>query len=188
MIYRVVGESSEWVWSEESGAMEVSLSPGRLMGAFNAGVADDAWGDLPMPTLSNPRVRFWFTERGWRAYGLRVAAEAGPRRVHPARPGLLQRQAQRGQRRIEPRRHQRQPVVELRRRRGDRRSVGAGPAGPAVPGHARHPHVVLRHPDAAGGDEMGRTQQGNNNAYCQDNEITWFDWARPDADLLAFTR
>ena len=27
-----------------------------------------------------------------------------------------------------------------------------------------------------GGDEMGRTQQGNNNAYCQDNEITWFDW------------
>jgi hypothetical protein len=76
LIYRVVGESSEWVWSEESGAMEVSLSPGRLMGAFNAGVADGAWGDLPMPMLSNPRVRFWFTERGWRAYGLRVAAGA----------------------------------------------------------------------------------------------------------------
>ena len=51
---------------------------------------------------------------------------------------------------IEPRRHQRQPIVELRRRRGDRRSVGAGPAGPAVPGHARHADVVLRHPDAAG--------------------------------------
>ena len=29
-----------------------------------------------------------------------------------------------------------------------------------------------------GGDEMGRTQGGNNNAYCQDNEISWFDWAR----------
>ncbi len=56
--------------------MEISLSPGRLMGAFNAGVADEAWGDLPMPMLSNPRVRFWFTESGWRAYGLRVAAEA----------------------------------------------------------------------------------------------------------------
>ena len=56
--------------------MEISLSPGRLMGAFNAGVADEAWGDLPMPMLSNPRVRFWFTERGWRAYGLRVAAGA----------------------------------------------------------------------------------------------------------------
>ncbi|HBG51607.1 MAG TPA: hypothetical protein DDW89_07335 [Gammaproteobacteria bacterium] len=27
------------------------------------------------------------------------------------------------------------------------------------------------------GDELGRTQQGNNNAYCQDNEITWLDWA-----------
>ena len=30
-----------------------------------------------------------------------------------------------------------------------------------------------------GGDELGRTQGGNNNAYCQDNEITWFDWATP---------
>ena len=80
MIYRVVSESSEWVWSEESGALEVSLnpssSPGRLMGAFNARVAEGAWGDLPMPALSNPRVRFWFTERGWRAYGLQVAAAA----------------------------------------------------------------------------------------------------------------
>ncbi len=39
-----------------------------------------------------------------------------------------------------------------------------------------------------GGDEFGRTQQGNNNAYCQDNEITWFDWSNTDDDLLAFTR
>ena len=77
MIYRVLGESSEWVWSEKSGAVELDLlSQGRLMGAFNARIAEDAWGDLPMPALSNPRVRFWFTERGWRAYGLRVAAEA----------------------------------------------------------------------------------------------------------------
>ncbi|HMN78844.1 MAG TPA: glycogen debranching protein GlgX [Burkholderiaceae bacterium] len=42
------------------------------------------------------------------------------------------------------------------------------------------------------GDEMGRSQQGNNNAYCQDNEISWFDWeaaGRPDAvSLHAFTR
>jgi isoamylase len=43
-------------------------------------------------------------------------------------------------------------------------------------------------PMLLGGDEMGRTQQGNNNAYCQDNEITWFDWAQPDEDLLAFTK
>jgi len=39
-----------------------------------------------------------------------------------------------------------------------------------------------------GGDEMGRTQQGNNNAYCQDNEITWFDWSLPDTGLLDFTK
>jgi isoamylase len=38
------------------------------------------------------------------------------------------------------------------------------------------------------GDELGRTQQGNNNAYCQDNEISWVDWARADGDLLEFTR
>ena len=35
-------------------------------------------------------------------------------------------------------------------------------------------------PMLLGGDEMGRTQGGNNNAYCQDNEITWFDWASAD--------
>ena len=38
-----------------------------------------------------------------------------------------------------------------------------------------------------GGDELGRSQQGNNNAYCQDNPITWFDWSHVDAELLAFT-
>jgi isoamylase len=37
------------------------------------------------------------------------------------------------------------------------------------------------------GDEAGRTQLGNNNVYCQDNEISWFDWADIDDDLLAFT-
>jgi isoamylase len=39
-----------------------------------------------------------------------------------------------------------------------------------------------------GGDELGRTQQGNNNAYCQDNPVTWFDWSQVDADLLVFTK
>jgi isoamylase len=39
-----------------------------------------------------------------------------------------------------------------------------------------------------GGDEAGRTQHGNNNAYCQDNEISWYDWEHVDADLLEFTR
>ena len=31
-----------------------------------------------------------------------------------------------------------------------------------------------------GGDEFGRTQQGNNNAYCQDSDISWFDWDLDD--------
>jgi isoamylase len=39
-----------------------------------------------------------------------------------------------------------------------------------------------------GGDEMGRTQRGNNNAYCQDNEISWFDWEGADSELRAFTK
>ena len=39
-----------------------------------------------------------------------------------------------------------------------------------------------------GGDEFGRTQHGNNNAYCQDNPVTWFDWADVDADLQVFTK
>ncbi|HEX4493649.1 MAG TPA: glycogen debranching protein GlgX [Acidimicrobiia bacterium] len=43
-------------------------------------------------------------------------------------------------------------------------------------------------PMLLGGDELGRTQQGNNNAYCQDNAISWFDWNLRDecSDLLAF--
>jgi isoamylase len=38
------------------------------------------------------------------------------------------------------------------------------------------------------GDELGRTQSGNNNGYCQDNELTWIDWSEIDAGLLEFTR
>ena len=43
-------------------------------------------------------------------------------------------------------------------------------------------------PMLLGGDEWGRTQGGNNNAWCQDNEISWLDWESCDEDLLAFTR
>jgi isoamylase len=43
-------------------------------------------------------------------------------------------------------------------------------------------------PMLLGGDELGRTQQGNNNAYCQDNELSWYDWERVEAPLLEFTR
>ncbi len=43
-------------------------------------------------------------------------------------------------------------------------------------------------PMLLGGDEMGRTQFGNNNAYCQDNEISWYDWNNVDEDFLDFCR
>ena len=43
-------------------------------------------------------------------------------------------------------------------------------------------------PMILGGDEAGRTQGGNNNAYCQDNEISWLDWERADPALIEFTR
>lgn len=36
------------------------------------------------------------------------------------------------------------------------------------------------------GDEIGRTQGGNNNAYCQDNEISWVDWSAPDEEMVEF--
>ena len=38
------------------------------------------------------------------------------------------------------------------------------------------------------GDEMGRTQKGNNNAYCQDNEISWMNWEDADTELFEFTQ
>ncbi|HEY8030514.1 MAG TPA: glycogen debranching protein GlgX [Gaiellaceae bacterium] len=43
-------------------------------------------------------------------------------------------------------------------------------------------------PMVLGGDELGRTQHGNNNAWCQDNEISWFDWKHADRDMLEFAR
>ncbi len=43
-------------------------------------------------------------------------------------------------------------------------------------------------PMISSGDEIGRTQSGNNNAYCQDNATTWLDWENADDDLLEFAR
>jgi isoamylase len=43
-------------------------------------------------------------------------------------------------------------------------------------------------PMLLGGDEFGRTQGGNNNAWCQDNEISWFRWDEADTELIGFTR
>src|SRR6202043_2439690 len=43
-------------------------------------------------------------------------------------------------------------------------------------------------PMICGGDEIGRTQHGNNNAYCQDNELSWLDWTRIDEVMLRFVQ
>jgi len=45
-------------------------------------------------------------------------------------------------------------------------------------------------PMISGGDEIGRTQQGNNNAYCQDNEISWYQWelTKEQKDFFQFTK
>jgi glycogen operon protein len=43
-------------------------------------------------------------------------------------------------------------------------------------------------PMLLGGDEMGRTQLGNNNGYCQDNEVSWYDWDAADQQLVEFVQ
>ena len=50
--------------------------------------------------------------------------------------------------------------------------------------------ISLGTPMILGGDEMGRTQNGNNNAYCQDNEISWYDWSllEKNKDLFRFVK
>ena len=100
-----------------------------------------------------------------------------PRRLHPERPGQLRTETQRGQRREQPRRRQQQPV-----------SWNCGVEGPTdepeiLALRARQKRNFLATlflsqgvPMLLSGDELGRTQQGNNNAYCQDNEISWLDW------------
>lgn len=47
--------------------------------------------------------------------------------------------------------------------------------------------LSLGTPMITAGDEFGQTQRGNNNAYCQDNAVTWLDWARADQSLAGFT-
>lgn len=84
----------------------------------------------------------------------------------------------------------------------DNHSWNCGEEGPSASAHIRE--LRLRQmknllallltsqgiPMLLSGDEVGRTQLGNNNTYCQDNELSWFDWGLVGADdgLLDFTR
>src|SRR5262249_25786639 len=56
--------------------------------------------------------------------------------------------------------------------------------------HACHLLFASGTPMILGGDEFGRSQRGNNNAYCQDNDISWFNWnlVSKNEDLLEFFR
>src|SRR5437868_5749746 len=112
------------------------------------------------------------------------------RRLHAERSRFLQREAQCGQWRKQWRWRRRQSQLELRHRRADRRPgrrSAAKPPGQELPdGDA----VIARTAMLLMGDEVRRTQSGNNNAYCQDNELSWFDWSLRDrhADVLRFVR
>jgi isoamylase len=66
------------------------------------------------------------------------------------------------------------PAVNARRRRQRRNFMATLLLSAGVP-------MIL------GGDEIGRTQGGNNNAYCQDNETSWFDWEHADEAMFQFT-
>ncbi len=67
------------------------------------------------------------------------------------------------------------PVIKALRRRQRRNFIATLMTSQGVP-------MILA------GDEIGRSQQGNNNAYCQDNEISWTDWVNADSEFLDFTR
>ena len=114
------------------------------------------------------------------------------RRLHAERSRQLRREAQRRERRRRTRTAATTTV-----------SWNCGVEGPTDdPGDQRAPRAAAAQParDAAScpracrccsrGDEIGRTQHGNNNAYCQDNELSWIDWGLDERGerQLAFTR
>ena len=85
----------------------------------------------------------------------------------------LQREAQRGQRGGEPRRREPQPVLERRGRRVHRQSRGERASRASDAQLSGHAAALPGCADDSGGDEIGRTQQGNNNVYSQDNVMSW---------------
>src|SRR4029453_13911257 len=113
-----------------------------------------------------------------------------PRRLHPERPGQLRQQANRGNR------------GGNRDGTTDNRSWNCGVEGPTDDLEVNHLRERQKRnflaslllsagvPMLLAGDELGRTQQGNNNAYCQDNEISWVDWELDEDSeaLVEFTR
>ena len=112
-----------------------------------------------------------------------------PRRVHARRPRVVQREAQRAP--------TARPTTTASRStaRGTTASRVAtdDPAIIALRDRQRRNMVATLLlsqgvPMLLGGDELGRTQLGNNNAYCQDNEMSWYDWVGADTEFLEWVR
>ena len=112
------------------------------------------------------------------------------RRLHPDRPGVVQREAQRGQRRGQQRRREPQPVLELRRR-GRRPTTSR--CSPCASGRSAtsSPRCSCRRACrcCCTATSWAARRSGNNNVYCQDNPIAWVDWddARDNWALTDFT-
>ena len=152
----------------------------RLLARVRARCRSSAGGCPALPTCTRPR-----------APPVRLdQLRDGARRVHAARPGQLQRQAQRGQQ-----------ASTTATGSDNNRSWNHGVEGETDDGgilalRQRQLRNLLTTlllstgvPMLVAGDEMGRTQRGNNNAYCQDNDLAWVDWDLADwqRDLLDFT-
>ena len=75
MIYRILTNGT--TYNDKRGSVRERKG---LMGAYTAGVALP-WGLLPMPNVSNSRVRFYFTELGWNEYGRAILRQAGKRKM-----------------------------------------------------------------------------------------------------------
>ena len=81
---------------------------------------------------------------------------------------------------------------------GHNLSANGGVEGPSDDPAVRHRRALMRRallatlfcaqgtPQLLAGDEIGHSQQGNNNSYCQDNDTTWLDWAKADTGLAEF--
>ena len=179
-------------WDVGPGGYQVGNFPPQWTewnGKFRDTVRDFWRGE---PTLGEFASRLAGSSRPLRA--LRPAAvrehqlRHRPRRVHAPRPGLLQREAQRGERRGQPRRREPQPVVEPRRRGADRRHRGARAPQPARSATSSPRCCSARASRCCcTATSCGRTQHGNNNTYAQDSEISWMHWDQVDGPLVEFT-
>lgn len=76
MIYRIIGETERYRWAGEPHESELVRVTGELTGAMGADFGWAWWDGLKAPPVTNPRVRFWWTEAGWEKFGRATLADA----------------------------------------------------------------------------------------------------------------